>query len=87
MTAANRAVIAGTQELMQRQAEIMQEAMTEAASVAQDLKATADPSELPQQQAKLIEAAMQKALANATELGDIMSKTQQEAGQAGERAL
>lgn len=78
MAAANRATIEGTQELMKRQAEILQEAMTGAADAAKEMAGTDSPTELPEKQAKMVEEAMQKALANATELSEIITKTQAE---------
>lgn len=78
LAAANKATIEGAQELMKRQAEILQEAMTEASTLAKDLTASANPEELTSKQSKIVEDAMKKALENATELSGIVSKTQEE---------
>lgn len=78
LAAANKATIEGAQELMKRQAEILQEAMTEASTLAKDLTTSANPEELTTKQTKIVEDAMKKALENATELSGIVSKTQEE---------
>lgn len=78
LSAANKATMEGAQELMKRQAEILQEAMTGATSLAKEMSDTSNTDDLAGKQSKIIEDAMQKALANATELSGIVTKTQEE---------
>lgn len=82
LAAANKAAIEGTQALMQRQAEMMQAAMTEAAEAAKSLSGIHDPKELATAQAKLVEDALNKTMNNATEITEMVKKTQEEATKA-----
>lgn len=78
VTAANRAAVEGMQEMMKCQAKIMQEAIAESSNMVKNLKVPTDPAELSQKQSVIIDETMQKALANATDLGEIVTKTQKE---------
>jgi|SaaInl4_200m_RNA_FD_contig_101_242295_length_1763_multi_4_in_0_out_0_1 phasin family protein len=79
VTTANRVAVEGMQELMQCQAKIFQEALKEGANLVSDVKvANLDTAEVSQKQTKLVEDTMKKALANATDLSDIVTKTQKE---------
>ena len=75
---ANEAAIAGTQELMKRQAELFQEALKEAGDAAQNLTAGENPQEAAAKQVELVQAAVEKALKNSTEISEMVSKTQSE---------
>jgi phasin family protein len=81
LTEANRAAIEGTQSLMQRQAEMVQQAMTEASEAAKALASSSGPKEALAQQTKLIESAFAKAMANAAEISDMIKKTQDQTTQ------
>jgi len=73
---ANEAAIAGTQELMKRQAELFQEALKEAGDAAQNVTVGSNPQEAAEKQVELVQAAVEKALQNSTELSEMIGKTQ-----------
>lgn len=75
---ANEAAVAGTQELMKRQAELFQEALKEAGDAAQNMTADENPQQAAAKQVELVQAAVEKALKNSTELSEMVSKTQNE---------
>ena len=80
MTAANKAAMDGVQAVMQRQAEILRESLTEAAKAAQDnAAAPANPQEAVTKQAELVRAAFEKNVANMKELAELMAKANTEA--------
>lgn len=81
LTEANRAAIEGTQSLMQRQAEMVQQAMAEASEAAKTLASSSSPKEALAGQTKLIESAFAKAMANAAEISDMIKKTQDQTAQ------
>lgn len=76
LTAANRAAIEGAQTLMQRQAEMVQQAMNEASEAAKALASSSSPQEAVAEQTKLIESVFSKAMANAAEISEMIKKTQ-----------
>ena len=78
LAAANKSAIEGTRLLMQRQAEMIQKAMSEATAAAQSLASSKDPAEAAEKQTKLMEEAMSQAIANATEISELVTKTQDE---------
>ena len=78
LAAANKSAVEGARQLMQRQAEMLQKAMSEATTAAQSLAESKDPAEVAGKQAKLIEEAMSQAIANATEISELVAKTQDE---------
>jgi len=82
LAAANKATIEGTQQLMQRQAEMLQTAFSEATEAAKSLTGIHDPQELAAAQMKLVEDAMSKTMANATEISEMVKKSQEEAAKA-----
>lgn len=81
LAAANKATMDGAQQILQRQAEMMQSALAEATEAARSLSQTHDPSQLAEAQAKLFETAIAKAMENASEMSDLVRQTQDEAGQ------
>ena len=81
LTEANRAAIEGTQSLMKRQAEMVQQAMAEASDAAKTLAGSSSPKEALAEQTKLIESAFAKAMANAAEISDMIKKTQDQTSQ------
>ena len=78
LATANKDVAKGAQRLMNRQAEMFQYALKEAAEAAKGLSDVKDPTQLATKQAKLVEQAMEKALANGTEIANLMKATQEE---------
>ena len=75
---ANEAAVAGTQELLKRQAELFQEALKEASDASQNLPTGANPQEAAAKQVELVQAAVEQALKNSTEISEMVSKTQNE---------
>ena len=75
---ANEAAVAGTQELLKRQAELFQEALKEASTASQNLSTGANPQEAAAKQVELVQAAVEQALKNSTEISEMVSKTQSE---------
>lgn len=82
LAAANKAAMEGTQQILQRQAEMMQAALAEATEAARSLGQTHDPAQLADAQAKVFEAAIAKSMENAAEMSDLVRQTQDEAGKA-----
>ena len=79
LISANQAVMAGARNLMQRQAELMQEAMDEATKAMQDMGRVSDPNEAAEKQAELVKASFDKALANSKEISELIASNYQEA--------
>jgi len=78
LTAANRAAIEGTQALLQRQAEMVQQALAEATEAAKSIAGSGSPQAAAAEQTKVVELAFEKAIANAAEISDMVKKTQDE---------
>jgi len=74
----NQSIADSSQELLKRQAEMLQQAMTEATEAARSLADSKSPQEVASQQAELLQAAYEKALANSTEISEMAQKTQEE---------
>ncbi len=74
----NQAIADSSQELLKRQAEMLQQAVTEATEAARTLASSKSPQEVAAQQAELLQAAYEKALANSTEISEMAQKTQEE---------
>jgi phasin family protein len=88
LVSANQAALAGTQELFKCQAEMLQQAMTDATEAAKVLASSTNPKELAEKQADLIQAVVEKALANSAELGELVKSSQEEVSkQVNERFL
>lgn len=81
LIAANQAAMTGTQELLLKQGEMLQQAMADATEAATALTGSSSPSSpkaLIERQTELVEAAFGKALANSTELSEMVKKNQDE---------
>lgn len=74
----NKAIADSSQALLQRQAEMLQQVMTEATEAAKSLAASSSPQEVASQQAEMLQAAYEKAVANSTEISAMAQKTQEE---------
>jgi len=78
LVAANKAAIAGTQELLRQQGEMLQQAMADATEAARSLSGMTSPQDLAKKQMDLVQAAFEKALSNSTELSELVRKNQDE---------
>lgn len=79
---ANQTALTGTQELFKRQAEMMQQALSDATEAAKELASTGvDPKALVAKQTELIQTAFEKTLANSHEISDMVKKKQEEVAQ------
>ena len=74
----NKAIAENSQALLERQAAMLQQAMSEATEAAKTLASTKSPQEVASKQAELLQAAYEKALANSTEISEMAKKTQDE---------
>ena len=79
LIAANQAVMAGARTLLQRQGELMQEAMNEASEAVQDMGKISDSNEAAAKQTELVQASFEKALSNTKEISDLITQNYQEA--------
>jgi len=75
---ANKAVMENSQAVMQRQADMIQQAATEATAAAELLAKSGSPEEASKAQVELLQAAFEKALANSGEISEMIKKTQDE---------
>jgi phasin family protein len=78
LLATNQAFVASSQSMLERQAEMLQQAMTEATEAAEALASSGSPQEVAARQAELLQAAYEKALANSTEISEMAQETQQQ---------
>ena len=78
LIAANQAAFTGTQELLRKQGEMLQQAMTDATEAATALAGSSTPQALAEKQTELVQAAFEKALANSTELSELVKSNQEE---------
>ena len=74
----NQAFADGSKELFIRQAEMLKQAMAEAAKAAETLASSGSPQEAVSKQAELIQQAYEKALASSTEINEMAQKAQGE---------
>lgn len=81
LIAANQSVMAGARNLLQRQGELMQEALTEANEAMQGMGKISDPKEAAMKQTELAQAACSKALANFKEISEMVASNYQEAAE------
>lgn len=79
LTEANKRAVEGMQAVAKRQAEILAQAMTEAANAAQQVAGAGNPQEMGAKQAELTKQAFEKALADMRELSEMISKANTEA--------
>lgn len=75
---ANQLLLNSTQQLLQRQAELLTQASQEAAATFNSLGGT-KPEQLPQKQTELVSAAYGRAIAALNEVTEMMNKAHQEA--------
>lgn len=78
LTAANQAIVEGTQALMQRQSEMVAKVLEEASDAAKALGSAATPQDAADKQVKLIEDSVSEALANFAEISQMVKSTQEE---------
>jgi phasin family protein len=68
---ANETAVSGAQSLMERQTEMMQQAMADAAKAMQNLSES-EPSEVVSENAALVEGAVKKSMENFGEIADMI---------------
>ncbi len=73
----NQEMLAGSQALVQRQANMLQEAIAEVTAAAQKLASSGDPKDVSAQQVELLQSAFEKALANSNEISSMIRQTQE----------
>ncbi len=78
LMSANQTIADSSKALLERQADMLQQTMTEATEAAQTLASSSSPLEVANQQSELIQQAYEKALANSTEISEMAQKTQEE---------
>jgi phasin family protein len=78
LIAANTAAFMGSQELLKKQGEMLQQAVADATEAATALVGTSNPKDLAEKQAELVQAAFEKALANSTQLSELVKQKQDE---------
>ena len=78
LTAANRAMLEGTQTLMKRQGEMVKQVLNEASEAAKSLASSSTPQEAVTKQIKVIEDSVGEALANFAEISEMVRNTQDE---------
>lgn len=79
MTQANQVALEGARALMQRQAEILRQAMDEASKAVRELAKPGEPSEKWATQTEMLKEAYELALANLRELAEMSAKSNTEA--------
>ncbi|WP_200372972.1 phasin family protein [Thiocystis violacea] len=75
LTAASRASSEGMQGFIQRQAEIIRDALAQMRNAATELSSAKDPKDFTERQAELTKQAFEKAVANMKELAEVMAKS------------
>jgi phasin family protein len=78
LTEANRAMLEGTQSLLQRQSEMVRQVLEESSEAMKSLASSGSPQEAVEKEIKMIEDSVSKALANFSEIGEMVRKTQDE---------
>ncbi len=79
LMAANQSVMAGARNLLQRQGELMQEALNDANESIQSMGKIGDPAEAIAKQTELVQAACDKALANSRDISEMIANNYKEA--------
>jgi phasin family protein len=74
----NKAVIEGSQALLQRQADMIQQSVAEATAAAEALTKSGSPEDVSKAQVELLQSAYEKALTNSAEISEMIKKTQDE---------
>ena len=75
LTAANKAAVAGMQQVAARQAEILQESLDEATKVVTELSKTGNPQDVAGKHVDLYTESFEKALINMRELADMITES------------
>jgi len=75
LTAANKAAVAGMQQVAARQAEILQESLDEATKVVTELSKTGNPQDVASKHVDLYTESFEKALINMRELADMITES------------
>ncbi len=79
LATSNMKAIEGTQKLMQKQAELFQEAFSDASKAGESIaKAANNPAEAVQKQSDLIQAAFEKALHASSDISELITKAQED---------
>ncbi len=79
LTQANKLALEGVQAVFKRQAEILRQAVEEAATAAKDLTDASTPQDKAIRQTELTKDVFERGLANARELSEIIAKSNSEA--------
>ncbi len=79
LTRANQVLFEGAQAVMQREMEILQKAMAEAAEAAREVMQETDPQAGAARRFELAQASLEAALANMRELAELAAKSNREA--------
>ncbi len=79
VNAANSLLVEGMKEIAKRQAEIVREAMEDAASASSEMMTQGSPEDKVAKQTELAKSAFEKALSNVKELAEMTAKSQSEA--------
>ncbi len=77
LTEANGKAIEYAQKLMGYQAQLLQQAMTDATEAGKTLAGVQNPTELAERQSELMQAAVEKALASSTEISHLVAEAQE----------
>lgn len=73
----NQEMLAGSQALIQRQANMLQESIAEVTAAAKKLAESGNPKDVSAQQVELLQSAFEKALANSNEISGMIRQTQE----------
>jgi phasin family protein len=79
LTAANKVALEGAQAVARRNAEIVQQTMSEFADTVRAMTAAEGPQAKAAKQAELLKVAYQRAVANLKEVGDLIQRSNSEA--------
>jgi phasin family protein len=79
LTSANRVALEGLQAVAKRQAQILQETMSEASKAVDSLSKAGSPQDVAAKQAELAKDAFERALRNMRELAEMVATANQEA--------
>ncbi len=74
----NKAIADGSRALLERQSEMMQEAISEAVKTTQDLQSTGSATDLASKQVEIIKLAYETTIKNSQEISDMTKKLQEE---------
>ncbi|MCA1941913.1 MAG: phasin family protein [Caenispirillum bisanense] len=78
MTAANRLAFEGMQAILKRQAELIRQAVEEAAAAATGIAGASTPTDKMLKQTELTKEAFERAVSNAREVAEMMAKSNTE---------